>query len=195
MNYLGHALLSFGDAELLTGNMIGDHVKGKLALEHFPGRIRQGLVLHRAIDTYTDNHAAIARAKVWFRPEYGLYAGAIVDSLFDHFLANDAHYFPSEKDLLAFSLETYHKLETQSAFFPQSFAGYFPYMKEQNWLYRYRTLPGIRRSLGGLARRAQYMPAPDAAYDLFITHYYQLNQCYYEFIDDVSTFVKNQLNP
>lgn len=193
MNYLGHALLSFGDAELLTGNMIGDHVKGKLVPGRFPEGILKGLVLHRSIDSFTDTHAAAIRAKVWFRPVYGLYSGPIIDSLFDHFLANDARYFPSENDLLHFSQTTYQQLESQSVYFPPTFASYFPYMREHNWLYGYRMLPGMRRSLEGLARRAQYMPAPDAAYETFVSHYYQLNQCYYEFIDDVATFVKNQL--
>lgn len=194
MNYLGHALLSFGDAALLTGNMIGDHVKGKLVPGRFPEGILKGLALHRSIDSFTDAHAAAIRARVWFRQEYGLYSGAIVDSLFDHFLANDARYFPSENDLLQFSRETYRLLESQSVHFPDTFAAYFPYMREQNWLYGYRMLPGMRRSLEGLARRAQYMPPPQVAYETFVSHYYQLNQCYYEFIDDVATFVKNQLN-
>ena len=36
MNYLGHAFLSFNNADILTGNMIADHVKGKLALDKYP---------------------------------------------------------------------------------------------------------------------------------------------------------------
>jgi acyl carrier protein phosphodiesterase len=193
MNYLGHALLSFDDPDILTGNMIGDHVKGKLALQQFPERIRMGIELHRSIDAFTDAHPAIARAKVWFRPDYGLYAGALMDSLFDHFLAGDARYFRTEQDLLQFSLYTYQQLESRKEFFPAVFAQYFPYMKEHNWLYGYRTLRGMEKALGGLHRRAQYMPPPEKAYQIFVTHYYSLAQCYFEFIDDMVRFVKIKL--
>src|SRR3954471_10403197 len=110
MNYLGHAYLSFGDAEVLTGNMIGDHVKGKLALNNFPEKIKRGIIVHRKIDAYADVHPAMQRAKIWFRGDYGLYSGAIMDTLFDHFLANDAKLFPSEKELMRFTQETYDKL-------------------------------------------------------------------------------------
>jgi len=194
MNYLGHAFLSFGDAAILTGNMIGDHVKGRLALNAFPGEVRKGIELHRKIDQFTDDHAASKRAKLWFREDYGLYAGAIIDSLYDHFLANDPKHFPAEGDLLRFSLNTYTQLGEYSNYFPAQFQTYFSYMKEHNWLYNYRTLQGMQRSLNGLHRRAKHMPETDKAYQIFVGHYYQLAQCYYEFIDDAVKFVKVALS-
>lgn len=194
MNYLAHAFLSFGDAAILTGNLIGDHVKGKLALNNYPDKIREGIELHRKIDSFTDDHPASKRAKLWFRQDYGLYAGAIIDSLYDHFLANDPKHFSSEKSLFDFSQTTYGQLEQHVVYFPETFAQYFPYMKNQNWLYNYRTLQGTQRSLNGLHRRAKYMPPVEKAYQLFIGHYYQLAQCYYEFMDDVVRFVKVELS-
>ena len=67
-------------------------------------------------------------------------------------------------------------------------------MKDHNWLYNYRTLKGMERSLNGLARRALHMPLIDKAYEIFVTNYYHLNQCYYELIDDVIRFVKIELS-
>ncbi|WP_276135248.1 ACP phosphodiesterase [Polluticoccus soli] len=193
MNYLGHAFLSFGDAEILTGNMIGDHVKGKLALDKFPEGIKKGILLHRKIDSFADVHPATLRGKLWFREDYGLYAGAIMDTVFDHYLANDAKHFNSEKELLNFTQQTYKTLEQNSQWFPESFATYFPYMQQHNWLYNYRTLQGINKSMNGLNRRAQHMPPVEKAYEIFVTNYYQLAQCYYELIDDVVSFVKVEL--
>jgi acyl carrier protein phosphodiesterase len=193
MNYLGHAVLSFGDPELLTGNLIADHVKGRLALERFPAAIKEGILLHRRIDQFTDEHPASMRAKLFFRETYGLYAGAIVDSLYDHFLANDPKHFNTEQDLLGFTQDVYAKLDAQTTYFPEVFASYFPFMKQQNWLFNYRNLQGMQRSLQGLHRRAMYMAAPDEAYKIFVQHYYQLAQCYYELIDDMVSFVKLEL--
>ena len=49
MNYLGHALLSGDDENLLTGNFIGDFVKGN-SWQNFPEGIGRGVLLHRAIE-------------------------------------------------------------------------------------------------------------------------------------------------
>src|SRR5690606_5824657 len=103
-------------------------------------------------------------------------------------------HFRSEQALLGFSRETYKKLADNAAYFPPTFAAYFPYMEEHNWLYNYRTLQGIQRSLNGLARRAKYLPPVEPAYEIFISNYHILNQCYYEFIDDVINFVKVELS-
>ncbi len=193
MNYLGHAFLSYSDELILTGNMIGDHVKGLTALEAFPEGIKKGVLLHRKIDGAADIHPATMRAKLLFREDYGLYAGAIMDTLYDHFLANDPKYFAGEQELKTFTQFTYAQLEKNEAYFPAKFAAYFPHMKEHDWLYNYRNVKGMERSLNGLARRAKYMPPIEKAYETFIANYYHLNQCYYEFIDDIIKFVKNEL--
>ncbi|RYE24786.1 MAG: DUF479 domain-containing protein [Sphingobacteriales bacterium] len=194
MNYLGHAVLSFGDGEILTGNMIGDHVKGRLILETFPEKIKQGALLHRKIDAFADAHPATQRAKVWFREHYGLYSGAVIDILYDHFLANDAKLFGSEAELLAFTQKTYAQINEQAQWLPEKFAAYFPHMEQNNWLYGYRTVQGVQRSLNGLKHKAKYISEVDTAYKTFITYYYQLAQCYYEYIDDAIKYVKIELS-
>lgn len=191
MNYLAHAYLSFNDPEILTGNMIADEVKGRLALEKYPAGIRQGILRHRAIDSRTDTHPAVLRAKLLFRAYYGLYSGAVVDTIFDHFLANDPRCFSGEKALLAFSQTVYYVLEDHQQYFPEKFAAFFPYMKQGNWLYNYRTVAGMEKSLNGLVRKAVFMAPAAKAYEIFISSYYSLNQCYYDFIDDIISFVKN----
>jgi acyl carrier protein phosphodiesterase len=193
MNYLGHAFLSSGDELILTGNMIGDHVKGLAALEAFPEGIKNGILLHRKIDSTADIHPATMRAKLLFREDYGLYAGAIMDTLYDHFLANDPKYFNGGDALKNFTQLTYVQLERNEAFFPDQFAAYFPHMKQHDWLFNYRNVKGMERALNGLARRAKYMPPIEKAYETFIANYYHLNQCYYEFIDDIIKFVKSEL--
>lgn len=194
MNYLGHALLSLGDPEILAGNMIGDFVKGSNILVTFPEGIRAGIILHRKIDAFADAHPATLKAKNLFRPDYRLYAGAFVDSLYDHFLANDPHYFPTEKSLFDFSQQVYENLTAQQEILPEKFRQMMPYMFSNNWLYNYRTLQGMKQSFGGLVRRAKYLDNSDKAYELLVTHYYELNQYYFDFIDDMVRYVKNELN-
>jgi acyl carrier protein phosphodiesterase len=113
--------------------------------------------------------------------------------LYDHFLANDPAIFSTPEALLTFTQTTYRQLQEHEAYFPPGFAAYFPHMRERNWLYNYRTLKGVERSLGGLQRRALYLPPVDKAYEIFISSYYQLNQCYLEFIDEQIRYVKSEL--
>lgn len=193
MNYLGHAFLSFGDPAILAGNMMADHIKGKVALESLPEGVRKGILLHRRIDEMTDNHPATQRAKLLFREDYGMYSGAIMDTLYDHFLANDPKHFPSKDALLTFTQQVYAMLDKFTEVFAPGFAAYYPYMKEQNWLLGYRNIKGMERALHGLERRAKYMPPAEKAYASFVAGYYHLNQCYYDFIDDMIKFVKTEL--
>jgi acyl carrier protein phosphodiesterase len=187
MNYLAHARLSFGDADILTGNLISDFVKGKKKLD-YPAPIRDGIGLHRAIDEFTDGHEATRRAKTFFRADYRLYAGALVDVVYDHFLANDPGEFADEGALAAFAKETYHRLGHARAFFPERFGRLFPYMESQDWLTGYRHQEGIFRSFAGLARRAAYMPGPAAACETFLTHYGELGACYSAFYPGLKEF-------
>ena len=191
MNFLAHAYLSFGDAEILTGNLISDFVKGK-AQYTYPEEIQKGIRLHRAIDTFTDTHEATKAAMHFFKTSYRLYSGPIVDILYDHFLATDTTIFPNQ-GLLPFTQEVYGMLERNAAHLPPSFARMFSYMKTENWLWNYRTPEGISRSLRGLVRRATYLEDSETAFQLFQQHYTGLQQCYQEFITDVKTFAKQQI--
>ena len=92
MNYLAHAYLSFADPDILAGNMISDFVKGKKKFD-YPVRIQTGITLHRKIDEYTDSHPATRQAKEILKKTAGPYAGAFVDIVYDHFLANDPYEF------------------------------------------------------------------------------------------------------
>lgn len=125
--------------------MISDFVKGKRKFD-YPAEIQQGIALHRAIDRFTDEHDATRDAKEVFRPAYRLYSGAFTDVVFDHFLANDESEF-SESSLFDFAKETYAELDRQAGWMPDRFAHMFPYMKQQNWLYNYRTRWGIKKVL------------------------------------------------
>jgi len=115
MNYLAHAYLSFNQPDILAGNMINDYVKGKKKFD-YPLDIQKGMLLHRAIDHFTDHHSATQKAKQFFKTDYRLYAGAFVDVLYDHFLANDIAEFASDIELNLFCQTTYASLQNNFGF-------------------------------------------------------------------------------
>ncbi len=172
--------------------MISDFVKGAKK-NGFENDVRQGIMLHRAIDGYTDTHPATAEAKEIFRPHYRLYSGAIMDVLYDHFLATDANEF-SAQSLYQFSISTYSILDDHYAILPNHFAQVFTYMKAHNWLYHYRSTEGMKKSLTGLVRRAAYLTESETAFQLFMDHYKKLEQCYHSFFPDVKQFAKQKMD-
>lgn len=192
MNYLAHAYLSFNNPEILAGNMISDYIKGKKQFD-YPLAVQKGIKLHRAIDNFTDTHAATQELKSFFRPEYRLYSGAFADVVYDHFLANDVQQFNTEKDLKEFATATYTLLEPFTDIFPPPFQEMFPYMKEYDWLYNYRHTWGIKKSFGGVVRRAAYLTESEIAFEIFNQHYAAMELCYNIFFPDLKKYSFNQL--
>ena len=191
MNYLAHAYLSFGDPDILAGNIFSDFIKGKKRYE-FPQRIQEGIALHRAIDEFTDTHAATAKAKQFFRPVYRLYAAPMTDIIYDHFLATDKSIFPGDT-LKTFARDTYEQLRQFTDVFPENFDTVFYYMQLHDWLYGYKFEWGIFRSLEGLVRRAAYIRDARPAQELFVKHYDALKECYAEFFPELREFAKKYL--
>jgi acyl carrier protein phosphodiesterase len=184
MNLLAHAYLSFNNPAVLVGNMISDYVKGKKKFLYDPA-IQKGIQLHRIIDEFTDHHPATQEAKIFFKADYRLYAGAFVDVVYDHFLANDNNQFADESALNLFAHSTYKSLAKYEQIMPEPFARMLPYMQSQNWLYNYRYATGIERSLEGLVRRATYLNESAIAFKIFEKEYESLKKCYYNFFPEL----------
>ncbi|MGH2553475.1 MAG: ACP phosphodiesterase [Chitinophagaceae bacterium] len=190
INFLAHAYLSFKDPGILLGNMISDFVKGKKKFA-FPPDIQKGIALHRAIDMFTDSNEATRNAKEIFRPHYRLYSGALVDVVYDHFLATDETEF-TDPVLLEFSLQVYTTIDNYLHWLPEKFALMYPYMKEYNWLYNYHTRWGAEKSLQGVVRRAAYLNESETAFHLFEEHYQPLQFFFRQLWSDLKPFAYHQ---
>ncbi len=186
MNYLAHAYLSFLHPQILVGNMISDFVKGK-ARFGYDVLVQKGIQLHRDIDTFTDTHPATAEAKQYFKPAVGLYAGAFMDIVYDHFLALDTREH-DEEGWRKFSVTTYAMLQANKPVLPSRFAAMLPFMQQQDWLFNYRYRKGIQNSFGGLVRRAAYLQDATPAFKVFEAHYQVLGEIYNKFFPFVKTF-------
>lgn len=191
MNFLAHSYLSLNQPQILVGNMISDFVKGRKKFNYSKG-VQQGIQLHRDIDTFTDDHPVTKEAKQLLKPAVGLYAGAFIDVVYDHFLANDPLEFIGDY-LQEHSFKTYEILKKNFAVLPEKFQKMFPYMTSQNWLYNYKYLWGIENSFGGVARRAAYLDSSAEVFELFKAHYPALQKCYNAFFPDVKAFAMLQM--
>ncbi len=184
MNYLAHAYLSFQNPEILVGNMISDFVKGKNKFTYSP-QVQNGIMLHRAIDTFTDSHNEIKNAKQVFQPTYRLYSGAFIDVVMDHFLAKKIN---ENNNLMAFTQLCYKQLGQYTTVFPLYFQNAFPNMQQNNWLYNYQYTLGIQKSFIGLQKRATYITEVETAFKIFTNNYNNLQESFSVFWNDMLPF-------
>jgi acyl carrier protein phosphodiesterase len=192
MNFLAHAYLSFNDPGILVGNMTSDFIKGKKQFD-YPLAVQRGIRLHRAIDTFTDEHPATKELKSFFKPHYRLYAGAFADVVYDHFLANDTRVFPSPELLKEFTTACYAILQKEEATMPAIFRQMLPHMVQHDWLYHYRFREGIQKSFGGLVRRSAYLTESDTAFTVFTEHYDAMQEQYNIFFPELEAFAARHL--
>ena len=145
MNFLAHLYLSGDNVHVRLGNFIGDHVKGK-AFTHYPPDVHKGILMHRAIDSFTDNHLATAESKRLLRSGYGKYAGVVVDVFYDHLLASNWSNF-SPFPLRGFTRGFYYQMVQNYRLLPVEVKRFLPFLIQSNRLYSYRTTEGLQRAL------------------------------------------------
>lgn len=156
MNHLAHCFLSFGNEDLLLGNFIGDFVKGSAWKDYSQG-VQHGILLHRSIDAYTDEHPSAKQSKERIRAFAKRYASAVTDILYDHLLAiHWEKYHPEPFDV--FAEKTYNQLGSRSQEMPAVLQERLPRMLEGRFLHGYTHREGLdwvldrfsRRMIGGM---------------------------------------------
>ena len=197
MNFLAHLFLSGAPgsatyADVLVGNFIADSVPGR-QLENYPPAVQAGIRLHRAIDTYTDQHPVVRRGTQRLRAAgYGKYAGVISDMFLDHFLARDFAEFSLES-LPDFARRVYALLQAREAEMPPRVRHMLPYMVQHNWLLGYVETEGIGRALAGLSRRATAGSGMDTAAAELVAHYEAYEADFKAFFPQLRGYAESEL--
>ncbi|TKT87521.1 acyl carrier protein phosphodiesterase [Dyadobacter frigoris] len=159
MNFLAHLLLSGENEEVITGNYVGDFIKGRLSGEKITGWSADyllGLKLHRHIDMYTDEHPTVREAKRMAAKVLGKTAGIATDIYFDYFLAKYFYQFCDES-LKSYSDRMYRIIENNDRLIPEHMKSMVRTMIRQDWLNTYETLEGIRITFSRLSGRADFL--------------------------------------
>ena len=117
MNFLAHLYLSFDNKEVMVGNFIADSIRGN-KFNNFSPEIQKGIILHRNIDTYTDQHPVVRESKRRLHKRYRHYDGVIIDLFFDHFLAKNWNNY-SRIPLIVYSESLYKLLHNSYKILPE----------------------------------------------------------------------------
>ena len=137
----------------MIGNFIADGIQGN-KFEHYASEIKQGILLHREIDTFTDAHPVVRQSKRRLHARYKHYKGVIIDIFYDHYLARNWNQF-TETPLDIYVQSVYTLLQDNFDILPEKTQHLLPYMIEYDWLYNYQYHEGIKQVLNGMNRRTK----------------------------------------
>jgi len=188
MNFLAHLFLSGRDDEIILGNFIGDFVKGKKYLDYSKG-IGNGILLHRAIDHYTDSHPVVGRSKKRLEKKYRHYSGVIVDIFYDHFLARNWLRF-ADVPLEKFASDCYKLVERNLHVLPEKALYVFPFMVKGNWLVNYSNIQGIRNTMRGMAKRTSHESKMEESVNDLEERYPEFEKDFLDFFPDITDFAE-----
>ena len=190
MNYLCHLYLSGADPDILTGNFMGDFVKGRLGDAYPPG-LRRGLELHRHIDAFAQDQTQFNRSRLRLAKEFGLYRGILVDLFYDHFLAVTWSDW-SEEPLTGYLHRVRQIVEGRRDCLPERLQGLLPVIFEE-MIPSYLETEGVSRALARMSKRVK-RENPLAGGGVELTRHYEgLQEDFLLFLPAAREFAANFL--
>jgi len=190
MNYLAHSYLSGSNDDVKIGNFLGDWVKGSDYLKYAED-VRTGILLHRNIDTFTDQHPIVRLSASRFHSRYARYSGVIIDILYDHYLASNW------KDFCEISLRDYvnrmHNVMLNNLeILPERLQNFLPGFMNERWIERYATLDGIRDVLDTMSIRTSLPKETEFAISVMEAFYKDFRHEFYDFFSQLIEFVESK---
>jgi acyl carrier protein phosphodiesterase len=169
---------------------MADGIHGKP--DQFPADVQKGIIVHRAIDTYTDAHPIFRQGTKRLHARYHHYAGVIMDIYYDHFLAkNWANYH--KQSLEDYTLDFYKALEDNYNILTEKTKGLMPYMIQYNWLASYATTEGIGRILTQMDNRTKNKSGMRTSIDELLEFYDEYEAEFTAFFEEMRAYVKQKM--
>ncbi|WP_019038401.1 ACP phosphodiesterase [Psychroflexus tropicus] len=191
MNYLAHIFLSGDDDLLKLGNFMADEIKGK-SYKTYPSEIQRGILLHRAIDDYTDHHKLVSRGAHRFFSEIGHYNSVVIDMIYDHILAKNWKNYCQTK-LSVYAEEFYQLLDANLLLLPNKISKVVPYMIEHNWLLNYANLDDLKSILMQMNRKTKHDTHLEIGVDIYLQHQERFEDEFRLFFDDIQSFCQSKI--
>ncbi len=194
MNFLAHLVLSPGGEQVMAGNFFADRVRGS-SWKSLEGDYAQGVLLHRRIDHFTDQHPLIREAKKVLSPRFGLFRGVLLDVFWDHFLAIDFGIRSKGLDLHTFAEYAHHSLANHAPVFHRDAPKMIEAMVRGKWLVGYAEIAGVDRVLRQMSQRFSHAnPMADGA-DALRSGYVELQVIFEAFWPELVAAFGQQSNP
>lgn len=167
---------------------MGDFIKAS-EVEALPAEIKKGVMLHRFIDEYTDNHQEVLKSKELVRPYFKKYSPVVIDIFYDHFLALNWEKYHSDK-LEDFAKKVYDLLESNIDLLPKKSLRFLQYLTQNNMLVNYKSIDGMEKVFQGMSYRASFNSGMEKAHVILQKHFVELESHFNSFFPDLDKACK-----
>lgn len=183
MNYLAHLYLSGPSDGIRLGNFIGDYVKGN-RFSRYPPEIRKGILLHRQIDSFMDEHPLSHASAELFRARYTRFSRVIIDVVYDHYLAKNWDKY-SDQSLHDFVNEVHKLFITNYFILPPQVRQFLPFLIRSRRMENYQHLSGIEKTLKIMANHTVLPDHSAWAVEQIVKNDRQLQEQFTGFFEDI----------
>lgn len=184
MNYFAHIYLSQGLEYQMFGNFIGDFISNK-DVHKYRQEIIDGVMLHRIIDSFTDNHPLVRQGTSRLRSSQGKYAPVVIDILYDFLLANNWSKF-SHITRHNFNQRTYTLLLKHVEVCSPRIQKKVRNMIDGDFLTTYNTMDGLDFILEQMDRRTKFTSNFREARSILERDYDRFNEEFLEFFPEIN---------
>ena len=136
---------------MIVGGFLGDFIKGRVPAE-FPPPLATGVRLHRRVDAYSNQQAAIRTSCDRFPKPLRRIAPILVDIIADHMLARHWMRY-HDSSLPMFTSRTYRLIGEHQQWLPEHGLRFLTYMEEVDLLASYADWQVLVRAMRSITRR------------------------------------------
>ena len=191
MNLVAHQYLSFNNPSLQIGNLLGEIVKGNKYLD-YPDDIQKGILLHRAIDTFTDNHPIVKKSSSYFHQSQKKYSPIIIDLIYDYFLIKNWRKF-HPISYQQFKENCYELFHYNYYNFPDALKHIMDHLLRYDWFENYSTIDGVQKTLNGISKRTKFENNLTSATKTIQENIKYLEEDFLIFFPELITYSKNYI--
>ena len=183
LNFFAHLVLADPTIESRVGNLLGDFARG-IDQQSLSTGVLQGLINHRRVDQFTDQHAQVLQMKRSFTTQRRRFSGIALDVLFDHYLLKHWESFSEHpKDQVVDDI--YQDLLKGQSLMPERMQQVTRKMVEGDWFRAYETLDGVAYALERVAGRIRFSNNFGGVGEELALHYPQFETGFKLFLPDL----------
>lgn len=187
MNFLAHLLLTHHNEDWMLGNMIADFISNR-DLQSLKPEVREGVMVHRKIDTFTDTHEAVKDSIRRLHPIFHKYSPVVVDIYYDYFLSKNWRRYAA-LPIVEFSIDIYGTFNRRMEEVPDLMKPRLQSMISHNFLENYSTKTGIQFTFNKFQERVKFPVSFEQASDIMMVYEDEFNQEFNIFFPEIKKYI------
>ncbi|MFV0505450.1 MAG: ACP phosphodiesterase [Bacteroidales bacterium] len=192
MNFLAHTYFAGGRHKVIVGSFIGDYVKGK-DYNKYPIEIRNGILLHRLLDSFIDSNPIAKASGSLFAEKYRRYKMVVIDILYDHFLAKHWETF-SDITLPEYTCMLHKILLSNFINIPNKMKIWLPSFISRQQLLNYATIEGIEKVLSNMGKYTSLPSEAPFAIKTLEQHTDTLEQHFFAYMKEAQVYIEKVID-